>query len=307
MMYGRITIIGAGSLGRAIEYLLVNEEVQLDLWDAVPGEVDEQKALTDIVPAASAVFLCVPSWSVREAATSIKPYLTEDTIVIALSKGLEARTGLRVDQVLEQVMPNNPVVLLSGPMLAAEIQDDKYAAALIASRSSQALAYCENLFHNTRLILQQSPSIEAVALAGVLKNIYAVLLGIIDGLALGNNVKGWMVAQILDEMEAVTMSLAIAPSCTQGIAGLGDLVATGFSFSSNNHRVGREIALHKETSLLSEGLVSLPALLRLLKGKGTFPLLEGIWAIVDKKSDALDVVASMLQVTKKYSVDRSQL
>lgn len=296
-MNGNVVIIGAGAIGRAVEHLIQNKEANVELWDKDPEKVMEQKQLSDIVSAAEVIFLCVPSWSLREAMMTIQPWLASDAIIVGLSKGLEKETGFRIDQLASDLLPEHPFVLISGPMIARLIQEDKwgYAAAALASRDDTALHMVRRLFADTRLCLETANDLKSVAMAGVLKNIYAIVLGIADGLDCGNNTKGWIVSVAVREMQIIAQRLQVDPATMTGTAGLADLVSTGFSPSSNNHRVGRELALHGQTDLQSEGLVSIVSLIDLLNAQTRLlPLLHALWEIVGNRAATAQIFEEWL-------------
>jgi glycerol-3-phosphate dehydrogenase (NAD(P)+) len=96
----------------------------------------------------------------------------------------------------------------------------------------------------------------------VLKNIYAVALGVADGLGLSENEKGWIAAVAIKEMEDVAAFLKADPAVVLGAGGVGDLIATGYSEYSRNHGIGAEIARTGICKLQGEGIASLPPLLR---------------------------------------------
>ena len=113
-----------------------------------------------------------------------------------------------------------------------------------------------------------------MALAGVLKNIYAVALGISDGLGVSGNEKGWVTAAATKEMVDVATALGADPKIILGAAGVGDLIATGYSVHSRNREVGIEIVATGKCNIRGEGLNSLPFLMARLGEKArAFPLM----------------------------------
>ena len=86
-------------------------------------------------------------------------------------------------------------------------------------------------------------------MAGVLKNIYAIVLGIADGLEFDGNAKGWIAARATNEMLAIAETLGADKKIMLGTAGLADFIATAYSPYSRNREIGDEIlriVQHKE-------------------------------------------------------------
>lgn len=289
---GRVVIIGAGELGQAVGMLLTENGVTVDFWDADPARVPGQKPLADIVPGAAAVLFCVPSWSTRAAVTGVALLLQPpqpsqppaETIVVSFAKGIEKDSLQTMAELVPTLLPaGQPFVVAGGPMLAAEISGGMTAAGVFASHNDAALQKMKALFANGRFRVETSADPEGVALAGVLKNIYAVALGIADGLALSGNEKGWITACAIREMRGIATALGVGASAdvALGTAGAADFIATGYSVHSRNRETGLEIVATGTCDVRGEGLNALPFLLeRLGKEKAAaFPLLALINAV----------------------------
>lgn len=276
----KIAIIGAGNIGRALAAVL-KRKAEIDLWDIAPAKVKGQKELKEIIPEAEAVFLCVPSAAVLPAVRSITPLLRRKTIVVGIAKGIEAKSGETMDRLLAKSLPRGQAFsLLSGPMLAGELMRDLCGSAFAASSSPAVRKKMETMFRGTELYVCASADLRGVALAGVLKNIYALVLGAAEGFGFGWNAKGVLVAQAVDEMRKIIPQLGGKRDTVLGPAGLGDLVATGMSPDSRNRRSGMALAKGSGT-LPSEGTSSLPWMLAYLGGsRNDLPLLMAAASLV---------------------------
>lgn len=301
----RVCIIGAGRLGKALARLIKQPGVSLQLWDIVDGVVKHQKPLNDIVPRADVLFLCVNSWHIRDAAKLLQPHLRPHTLIVSPTKGIEARTGLTIDALLADTFPHQRIALLSGPMLADELKQKKFSAAVVATKRHADFQTIQKLFRYSSLRLTHVTDLRATALAGVLKNAYALLLGIADALKLGQNAKGMLAAMAAEELvRAITVLHLQKPALHTlfGPAGLGDLLATGFSPKSTNVQLGRNLAAGRTPTRMSEGFVSLPPLIKLLgKNARQFPLLQAVYAIAIRKKDAEKTLKTLLS-TKSFSL-----
>jgi glycerol-3-phosphate dehydrogenase (NAD(P)+) len=292
-----VVCMGAGAMGQIIGAFISKQNtlVQVEYWDAILGKVPNQKSLEEIIPCAQVVFLCVPSFAVREASLAIAPLLKKSTPVITIAKGIEEKTGKTVTTIMRETLRRGqPSGLLSGPMLAEELRSDLGGAGVIAIPSSSAYKVVSKLFSGTKLRVLHSKEAETVALAGVLKNVFALTLGVAEGLGWGNNRKGLLVAEAVSEMYSIIQFKKMSPQVVLGLAGLGDLVATGFSSSSRNHQVGKKLVTSGEGS--SEGTRSLPAIMCLVRGidKKKLPLLYALNKVITKKSSAQDVFESLV-------------
>ncbi|MCL5017597.1 MAG: hypothetical protein M1155_03015 [Patescibacteria group bacterium] len=284
----KIAIIGYGQLGRAIHGLLKNRvDLIIETWDK-NGSAD-QKELSSAISGAEVVFICVPSWHVREAISAIKKYLDKLAIVVCLAKGIEENSLKTMDAVMSDELPKGQsLAILGGPMLAEELSAGKNGFAAVAIKSRKDFRKIFGIFKETRLIITYSSDLKGVAFSGVLKNIYALGLGIVDGLDLGKNTKGSLVAMAIGEMRKINKILGGKDITVLGNAGLGDLVSTGFSQYSRNRETGEGLGKTGICCLESEGYRSLASIVGLLgKNKDKFPFLIALASIVlDNKKPA---------------------
>lgn len=275
----QITILGAGEIGTALAHA-INRRANVKIWDKNADKVPNQGTLADALTDADIVFLCIPSWMLRAALHNIKPHLNEKTAVIALTKGIERETCLFTDDLITSELPDRTFGILGGPMLAEEIMTDKVAGGILGSTSMELESAVEQLFNGSSLSIETTTDTRGVAVCGVLKNVYAVTLGICEGLALGDNAKGMIVAQAVREMQNLADRLGAQSTTALGRAGLGDLFATGMSSHSRNHTVGVSLANGGDGHLASEGLMSLPCLQKILGADvQQYPLLAALVAV----------------------------
>ena len=286
MPTARVVMIGAGKIGSAIGKVLRKNRVRVDFWDALPGKVRRQKALAAIVPGADAVFLCLPSWCLRDAGDSIAPHLSKRTFVVSVSKGLEKGTLLPSDGILRQTLPEGtPFVYLGGPLLADELSKGQPGVGVAASADPAALRKMKKLFAGTRMRIEASDDVTGVVWSAVLKNVYALGLGMTEGLGWGANARGWFVAKAVEEAGAILEDLGGRRETFHGVAGVGDMVATGFSPHSKIRSAGEALARRGKSPHVSEGMASLPQALEVLGARARrYPLLMALKeALLDGK------------------------
>jgi glycerol-3-phosphate dehydrogenase (NAD(P)+) len=142
---------------------------------------------------------------------------------------------------------------------------------VVASHDQDVFPVIRKLFTNTRLVLKEEPDIKHTCYCSVLKNVYALLVGMNDGYGCGDNARGMLVAKCLQEMDESAKVLAVPRRVITGPAGWGDFFGTALSEHSLNRAVGERLA-RGETVLHAEGLDSLVGLVKLLVSRGAHPL-----------------------------------
>jgi glycerol-3-phosphate dehydrogenase (NAD(P)+) len=258
-----IGIIGYGEIGRALEKVLLSARHEVAVWDIDPEKVHGTKSLAGIASHADFLFLCVPSWAVRDTAVSLHPHLTvrPNVVVVSLAKGVETGTRMMVDEILLDALPQKQqFALLGGPMLAEELMADLPGIAVVASPAARTREAVAALFAGSSVRTELTADRRSVAVASVLKNVYALALGIVDGLGWGGNQKGWFTAAAEDEMLSVGVALGAKPAILRGAAGFGDFIATAFSPYSRNRTAGETFVQSGTCDPSSESARSLASL-----------------------------------------------
>jgi len=286
-MVKKIAFIGAGNIAQAINKILERKNIVTEFWDKDISKIINQKNIDEVVKDADVVFLCVPSFATRDAISSIKNFLSNNSVVVSVSKGIEELSSKTVDVIIEESFSEKQKWgLLYGPMLADEIMNEKISAAVYASKEKISGEIISGLFSETKLKLSTNLDVKGVALCGVLKNIYSILFGMFDGLSMGNNANGWLFTNILEEFKNVIFFLGGEKNTVESFAGVGDLIATGFSSRSKNHSFGFEIIKKGSSNIFCEGFISLPSLIKLMgENFSDYKFLSAINKIIlDKKN-----------------------
>lgn len=261
----RIAVLGAGSWGTSLALLLAANGHTVRIWARshaliatlqthrenreylpgfpLPACVTPVFDLGDAVHGADVIVFAVPSGGVRAVATSVLPFLGRETLLLSATKGLEEGTGLRMSQVLNQVVPaaHARIVALSGPNLAIEIARGLPSASvaastdIVAARSAQHLFSCQS---TPTFRVYTGRDVVGVELGGAIKNVIAIGAGVCDGLGFGDNSKAALMTRGLTEAIRLGITQGAQPETFRGLSGLGDLIATGASRLSRNYRVG---------------------------------------------------------------------
>lgn len=278
----KLAVIGAGSWGTVIAYLLATNGHSVILWarrESLAWEINATKENAHYVPGlklpekllassslskategVDAVVIAVPSHGLRSVLTE----LPDVPALISASKGLEGGSFKRFTEVMAEYQ-SATLAALSGPNLAAEIAVGKPTAATLASADEAFAKKAQSWFNSERLRVYRSSDVTGVELAGAMKNVVALAAGMADGLALGDNAKATIMTRGLVEIVRLGTHLGGDPESFYGLAGLGDMVATCAGAKSRNHRAGSRIAKGdtltqlKADKLTAEGIPTVKA------------------------------------------------
>lgn len=253
-----IAIIGSGSFGTALAYLLgercervtmigrdnhvaqeINAKHQNPKYLSGVQLHDHVKASTNLAEAANhhLIIFSVPTSATRSTAQELAAIGTTAALVSS-AKGIERNTGDRMSQILRELFPENPLAVISGPNHAEEIACRLATCAVIGSHDHELASSLQKLFTFPHFRTYTSTDIAGIELGGAIKNIYAIAAGIAAGLGLGDNAIAALVTRALSEMTRLGIALGGQRETFTGLSGVGDLIATCFSHHSRNHRVG---------------------------------------------------------------------
>ena len=244
----KITIIGAGVWGTALNSLASKNGDQVCLWSR-----RSQTKLADAIKSSSIILSAVSMSGVNSVAQQLKGLsVSPDVILVTATKGLDFQTTRTPSQIWQAEFPNNPVVVLSGPNLSKEIKQELPAATVVASTDVKATEILQQVFSspNFRVYTNRDPL--GVELGGTLKNVMAIASGSCDALQLGTNAKAALLTRGLTEMIRIGKDWGAKVETFYGLSGLGDLLATCSSSLSRNYQVGYQLAQgHKLSDILA--------------------------------------------------------
>jgi glycerol-3-phosphate dehydrogenase (NAD(P)+) len=238
------------------------------------------KATSDLAKAldgAEQVYLSVPSQSLRSNLAAVKAALPDGIPVVSLMKGVENGTGLRMSQVIGEGLDigEDRIAVVSGPNLALEIARQQPTAAVVSSSNLTTAEAVAMRARNSYFRTFVNTDVVGTEFGGVLKNLIAVAIGIVDGVGYGENTKASIITRGLAEITRFSVAYGAKAETLAGLAGLGDLIATCESPLSRNNQAGRllgegvsyadVLGMMKQTA---EGLASVNPVLELARAKG---------------------------------------
>ncbi|WNG88447.1 NAD(P)H-dependent glycerol-3-phosphate dehydrogenase [Mycobacterium sp. ITM-2016-00317] len=206
------------------------------------------RATTDFSEAAECadvIVMGVPSHGFRgvltELATQLRPWVP----VISLVKGLEQGTNYRMSEIVAEVLPGHPAGILAGPNIAREVAEGYAAAAVLAMPDQHLAANLAQLFRTKRFRTYTTDDVVGVEMAGALKNVYAIAVGMGYSLGIGENTRAMVMARAVAEMSKLGVAMGGNRDTFAGLAGMGDLIVTCTSQRSRNRHVGEQLGQGK--------------------------------------------------------------
>lgn len=195
--------------------------------------------------AADVIVLAVPAQHVRDILTQAAAHITPGTPVVNCAKGIEIATGKMMSQVAAEAAPEALHATLSGPNFAHEIARGLPAAATIACADAPRIIPVRDALASKALRLYETGDVIGVQVGGAVKNVIAIVCGIVAARNMGENARAAVVTRGLNEMARLSQAMGGRRETLLGLSGVGDLILTCSSMQSRNFSLGHALGSGK--------------------------------------------------------------
>lgn len=325
--FQRIAVIGAGAWGTALAQSFAANGAQVLLWAYEQDVVDMINAtrqndiylqgitLDDRLTATSdmaaicacdVIVLVPPTQHVARIVQSMVPHInSRKTPILIASKGIEISTGRLVSHIVQGLLPENPIGVLTGPSFAIEVAKGLPAALTLAMQSAhESLAYqlCEALA-TPHFRLYVGDDVIGAQIAGAVKNVIAIACGIAHGKEMGDNARAALLTRGLAEMVRLGQAMGADAQTFLGLSGVGDLTLTCNAMQSRNFSLGvaigkgaRAADVLAERSSVAEGYYTAEAIVKLAgELKIEMPICTAVYETLHKDKAIDYIIKGLLQ------------
>ncbi len=324
-----VTVLGAGSWGTTMAQVLSDAGNDVLVWgrsNDVVAEINtehsnhkylpnivlptQMRATSDIKEAmshSSTYVLAIPAQSLRSKLEEWKGNLADESVLISTLKGIEVSTHFRMTEVIFDVLQVNQerVAIITGPNLANELAVRQPAAAVAAAATSDLAHTIQALFTTPYYRVYTSTDVLGCELAGAIKSVIALGVGIAVGMDLGENTQAMLITRGLNEVARLGAAHGADPLSVAGLAGLGDLVASCSSPLSRNRTFGEALGrggtmeyarAHVESTV--EGVASAGAVVELAHRVGVeVPVIEAVADVVSGMISPVQALNRLMEIS----------
>ncbi|MFQ6019950.1 MAG: NAD(P)H-dependent glycerol-3-phosphate dehydrogenase [Dehalococcoidia bacterium] len=320
-----VAVLGAGTAGTAMAHVLASNGSDVRLWGieaAALNEIGERRRnskylpglelhpriqakpdLAEALAGAWLVLFSVPTQAIRSLAQKAAPYLGPEQTLLSVAKGLEVESRLRMSQVLAQVLPeglHDRIAAMGGPVIAIELVQGTPTAVVVGAPDIALAQAIREALENDHFKVETTTDICGVELGATLKNIYAIILGMCDGSGYRTNTKSFLGSVAMAEMARLGDALGSQRQTLYSLAGLGDLLTTGFSPHSRNRTFGEKLIGEDWRQYLDthtvEGVSACQAVRELARAQGVeAPLLDAVYGVLFQGEPAAATLGRLLR------------
>lgn len=325
----KVTFLGGGSFGTSLAILLASKGHDVRIYDReeaivndindnrkndkyikglqIPERVIAYNEMDTALEGAEYVVIAVPSHVIRVVARSLKDKVSENTVIISIAKGIEEGTNLRLSEVIQEELTNNPVVILSGPSHAEEVAFNIPTTVVVSSLKMDKAREVQDLFISPSFRVYTNDDLVGVEVGGAVKNIIALAAGVCDGIGYGDNSKAALMTRGMAEIVRIGLKMGGRLETFLGLTGMGDLIVTCTSLHSRNRKAGFLIGSGKtpdeateEVGMIVEGIKACKAFYQLKeKLEVDMPLTDVAYKVIFDNKDPKVAVMELMQREKK--------
>ncbi|MBT8250646.1 MAG: NAD(P)-dependent glycerol-3-phosphate dehydrogenase [Acidimicrobiia bacterium] len=321
----KIAVVGAGSWGTTMASLMAEADEtvlwsrRVDVAEAINttdrnpdylGDTPLHPALTattDLefaLAGAEIIVMAVPSHGTRSVLEAGVDYISNDALVVSLSKGFEQSTRLRMTEVALEVLDHdsNRLGVLTGPNLAKEVLGGQPTASVAAFPSIESAEILQAHIPTPTLRIYTSTDVIGCEAAGALKNVMAIGTGMAQGLGFGDNTRAALITRSLNELSRIGRAMGGDVATFAGLAGMGDLIATCSSPLSRNRMVGVALGegrtlkeITRDMNMVAEGVKTTESVLAIAAGHGLdVPIVEQVGNVLYEGLAPIEAMRALL-------------
>ncbi|OGI06698.1 MAG: hypothetical protein A3I68_06110 [Candidatus Melainabacteria bacterium RIFCSPLOWO2_02_FULL_35_15] len=330
----KISILGAGSWGGTLTWLLSNQGHKVTLWTFSKEEyrvLSNTRALlrpkkvllgrniqitTNLKAAITntgVIIIAVPTNAFKSLILKLKHLnLSKKIILLSATKGITTNDYTRPSQILKKYLPKNKFAILSGPNIALDVISKAPIISVIASGDIKTAGFLQKIISSKFFRIYINRDVNGVEIAGALKNVIAIAAGMSDGFGFNISTKAALISRGLIEISKIAIKEGASAKTLLGAAGIGDLIATCCSKNSRNYKVGYELArgkklkdILKKLGQTAEGTETVKAMVSLAKKyKINTPIANAVYKIAVKNKNPKTVLEELLnRPMAKYEIE----
>ncbi len=254
----KISIIGSGAIATALgNTIAANKKIIVTLLSIEPDVIQsinskninhkyfpniklnpdlEATDNPEILKLSDFVFLATPSSATISYLSSIKEHIKTNAPLINLAKGF-GEGQKTIFECISQLLPNPPCSM-KGPTFARELIEKAPTAFTFATKNESIYENIKGVFKTTPVTLDFSSDVMGVELISILKNIYAIVIGIIDAKYNSPNLRFLLLTRAFKEMREILLQFGGKEETLFKYCGFGDFTLTALNDLSRNRTLG---------------------------------------------------------------------
>lgn len=247
---------------------------------------------------ADAIFLVIPSKAIVSFSQEMRRYTGDrEPLVVNLAKGMSDDGAFITEKI-----PFSRTASMKGPSFAIEVLNGMPTAFTFGGSREDYLYVKKEVFKGTSLMLDHTGDVRGVELTSILKNMYAIAIGVVSGRYSSPNVDFLVYTRAVNEMRAFLRMFNCDEETIFRYCAIGDLGLTGLNDLSRNRTLGMLIGKGFDystgnTATLVEGHRTIRLLGELTRERGVendYPIVQALYRLLYEGATLNDYILSVI-------------
>ncbi len=317
----RIVVAGAGTFGTSVaERLTWNDKndvvlhtIEKDVAEDINRNNRNQKYFPtrylniklrasssyDVFERADVVMLVIPSKAIVPFSKEVRNNTNGNPLIVNLAKGMSDDGAFITEKI-----PFERTASLKGPSFAIETLNG-YPTSFTFGGKKEDYEYFKNeIIPQTGFSLDYSSDVRAVELLSILKNMYAIAIGLVSGRYNSPNVDFLVYTKAVNEMRKLLKLFGCDEETIFRYSGIGDLGLTSLNDLSRNRTFGMLIGKGfayddmNSGSTVIEGRRTIKLIGEMTREQGKedeFPLVQALYRLMYEKESLNNYIVTALE------------
>lgn len=323
----RIAIMGGGSWATAIAKIILKSENEIIWYMRRKEQIEDFKRegrnpfylsgvifdinritftdkINQAVKKADILFFATPSPFLKQHLKKLRSNL-ENKIIVSSIKGIVPDENMIISEYFQKFyrVPDENIAVLAGPCHAEEVALEKKSYLTVACSSREKAKSIASILSNNFVKTYTSDDVVGIEYSSVMKNIYAITMGICHGLKYGDNFQAVLLSNAIQEMNRFCNAVHPFHRNLQESVYLGDLLVTAYSRFSRNRSFGTMIGkgysvktAQMEMEMIAEGYYGTKCIYEINeKYQVTMPILDATYRILYQRTSPSVVMRSLAE------------
>lgn len=303
-----ILTIGAGAYGLALSTIL-SDKNDVTVYSSIKEEIEELKKTykneklfpnielpktikftNKIEKKYDLIILALPTNIIKEELEKLKEKINNIPIIIT-SKGMNDNKFSY--EIVKEILDSEDIFILSGPSFAIDTIKKQTISLTVAPKN------IPNIFNEKYIKIETTEDIQGIEICGMIKNIYAIGSGILEGLNASESTKAAFLTKIISETKNIIKKYNGNESTIFLSCGIGDILLTCTSKNSRNYKLGYIIGNKSNNKEINDYIntTTIEGLKSLLEFKNRFEyenIINTIYDVIYNKKNPEDLIKIIL-------------
>ena len=327
---GKIAIMGGGSWATALAKIVLSTQENINWYMRRPDSIEEFKRIkhnpsyltsvrfdteriefyddiNKVIEDSNILIFATPSPFLKQHLAKVTTSI-QDKFVVSAIKGIVPDENMLIAEYFSEFynVPADNIAVIGGPCHAEEISFERLSYLTLACTDIEKAKVLSGIFSNRYLKCSCSEDVAGIEYASVLKNVYAIVVGICHGMKYGDNFQAVFISNAIAEMHRFVATVHELERDITNSVYLGDLLVTAYSHFSRNRTFGTMIGkgysvktAQIEMEMIAEGYYATKCIYEINQRYNVeMPILDALYGILYERKSPTTIIRQLTETFK---------